>query len=385
MTATRAGWPKPARSGATEWALHADWVAGLAAWRMARLCRRRRPFRQRRRPLDRLSSSSPPAITGRRAPTPPAAVPQRVQARLADRRAAERDLLRPARPERARHSPAPCRARRLHRRGLARSVRSAQCPHRDRAHRDRRERSRRRSCSAIRPGSARRAEHEPLLHLAARLNLTGTQMWLAHNGPRGTRIDTHDRYPTPELAAGARLAGRPGPGLRPRPPGIELPPRRGEPGRRPRADAGPPRHRRRPDPLARHPRRSEPPVRSGHQHGIRPGLSRISARPARHRRPAAAGDRRLQCRPGADRRMECALRSERSSAVSSNRSLIGRRAATCRSCSATTGSTRSAPPIASPSRRALVAGLWPRFPGMQGPTAVRIEPRRSLTNAAGRD
>jgi soluble lytic murein transglycosylase-like protein len=28
----------------------------------------------------------------------------------------------------------------------------------------------------------------------------------------------------------------------------------------------------------------------------------------------------------------------------------------------------------SPSRRALVAGLWPRFPGLPGPTAVRIEP-----------
>ena len=40
-------------------------------------------------------------------------------------------------------------------------------------------------------------DHERLLHLAARLNLTGTQMYLAYNGPRGMRIDTHDRYPTP--------------------------------------------------------------------------------------------------------------------------------------------------------------------------------------------
>jgi hypothetical protein len=38
----------------------------------------------------------------------------------------------------------------------------------------------------------------------------------------------------------------------------------------------------------------------------------------------------------------------------------------------------------SPSRRALAAGLWPRFPGMPGATAVRIEPRRSQT-AMGRD
>jgi soluble lytic murein transglycosylase-like protein len=38
----------------------------------------------------------------------------------------------------------------------------------------------------------------------------------------------------------------------------------------------------------------------------------------------------------------------------------------------------------SPSRRALAAGLWPRFPGLSGPTAVRIEPRRRQT-AAGQD
>jgi soluble lytic murein transglycosylase len=41
------------------------------------------------------------------------------------------------------------------------------------------------------------SQHEALLHLAARLNLTSAQMWLAHNGPRGFRTDTHDRYPLP--------------------------------------------------------------------------------------------------------------------------------------------------------------------------------------------
>ena len=39
--------------------------------------------------------------------------------------------------------------------------------------------------------------HEALIHLAARLNLTGTQMYLSHNGPRGSRFAPHDRYPTP--------------------------------------------------------------------------------------------------------------------------------------------------------------------------------------------
>ncbi len=32
----------------------------------------------------------------------------------------------------------------------------------------------------------------------------------------------------------------------------------------------------------------------------------------------------------------------------------------------------------STSRRALAAGLWPRFPGLPGPAAVRIEPSRDM-------
>lgn len=41
-------------------------------------------------------------------------------------------------------------------------------------------------------------EHVALVHLAARLNLTGLQMYLAHNGPRGARVARHDRYPAPD-------------------------------------------------------------------------------------------------------------------------------------------------------------------------------------------
>ncbi|KIU01725.1 hypothetical protein QU38_00140, partial [Staphylococcus aureus] len=40
------------------------------------------------------------------------------------------------------------------------------------------------------------------------------------------------------------------------------------------------------------------------QHGDRPVLSRAAARPALHRRPAAQGDRLLQCRPHAGRQLE---------------------------------------------------------------------------------
>jgi soluble lytic murein transglycosylase-like protein len=46
----------------------------------------------------------------------------------------------------------------------------------------------------------RPGEHEALIQVAARLNLTGTQMWLAHNAPRGVTVDPLARYPLPEWA-----------------------------------------------------------------------------------------------------------------------------------------------------------------------------------------
>lgn len=40
-------------------------------------------------------------------------------------------------------------------------------------------------------------DHAALIHLAARLNLTAAQMYLAHNGPQGARFGPAERYPTP--------------------------------------------------------------------------------------------------------------------------------------------------------------------------------------------
>jgi soluble lytic murein transglycosylase len=40
-------------------------------------------------------------------------------------------------------------------------------------------------------------DHAHLIHLAARLNLTTAQMYLSHNGPRGSRFGPAERYPTP--------------------------------------------------------------------------------------------------------------------------------------------------------------------------------------------
>ena len=44
----------------------------------------------------------------------------------------------------------------------------------------------------------RPAEHDALLHLAADLNLTATQYWLAHHAPRGASVNAAARYPRPD-------------------------------------------------------------------------------------------------------------------------------------------------------------------------------------------
>lgn len=41
-------------------------------------------------------------------------------------------------------------------------------------------------------------DHEALVHLAARLSLPATQLWLAHNGPPGARPSVMARYPAPD-------------------------------------------------------------------------------------------------------------------------------------------------------------------------------------------
>lgn len=45
-------------------------------------------------------------------------------------------------------------------------------------------------------GDAR--DHDALVHLASDLNLPGTQVWLAHNVPSGSRINMAARYPAPD-------------------------------------------------------------------------------------------------------------------------------------------------------------------------------------------
>lgn len=184
-----------ARQGPTEWALHADWVAGLAAWRMGDCAAAASHFGT----VAARSSDIELAAAGHywtaRADTA-CGHPERVQARLQtaarygetfygllaqsalgvrrtpgrlDPLSEEEWRVLSARP----NVRAAVAVAELGDNGLASDLIRHQA----------------------RIGGS--SDHERLLHLAARLNLTATQMWLAHNGPRGQRTDMHDRYPSP--------------------------------------------------------------------------------------------------------------------------------------------------------------------------------------------
>ncbi|WP_129792673.1 lytic transglycosylase domain-containing protein [Sphingosinicella sp. CPCC 101087] len=226
-------------------------------------------------------------------------------------------------------------------------------------------------------------QHEALLHLASRLNLTAAQMWLAHNGPRGARADTHDRYPSPSWQpnrgwrvdqalvfahalqesnfrpdavspAGARGLMQVMPGT-----ANQMARARGE--------------------TANIAQLNHPGVNMEYgqtylewlrdQPGTGGLLPRVIA-------AYNAGPRPIS---------EWAVRFDQSDPLLFIESIPY-------------WETRGYVPIvlrnywvyeeraadASPSRRALAAGLWPRFPGMPGPTAVRIDSRRGQT-AMGQD
>ena len=224
-------------------------------------------------------------------------------------------------------------------------------------------------------------QHESLLHLTAHLNLTSAQMWLAHNGPRGARTETHDRYPSPNWRpqrgwrvdqalvfahalqesnfrpeavspAGARGLMQVMPGT-----AQQMARSRGE-------VAG---------------SLNEPSVNIEYgqtylewlrdQPGTGGLLPRVIAAYNAGPRPISEWNTRfdqsdpllfIESIPYWETRGYVPI-------VLRNYWIYEERAAT-----------------ESSSRRALAQGLWPRFPGMSGASAVRIEPRRSRT-AMGRD
>lgn len=184
-----------ARRGVTEWALHAEWVAGLAAWRMEDCRAAAEHFGNVADRSGDVELSAAGHYWAARADTA-CGHPERVQARLRNaarsnetfygliaqsalgirQRSADLDAFSAddwQALSNLRNVRAAVALAEIGENGLASDLIRHQA----------------------RIGSQR--DHERLLHLAGRLNFTGTQMWLAHNGPRGARTETHDRYPAP--------------------------------------------------------------------------------------------------------------------------------------------------------------------------------------------
>ncbi|MGZ8361757.1 MAG: lytic transglycosylase domain-containing protein [Allosphingosinicella sp.] len=226
-------------------------------------------------------------------------------------------------------------------------------------------------------------QHEALLHLAARLNLTSAQMWLAHNGPRGMRTATHDRYPSPSW--------RPMRGWRVDQ-ALVFAHALQESNFRPEAVS---------------------PAGARGLMQVRPGTAGDMAR-ARGETVTAAQLNQPSVNIEYGQAYLEFLRDQPAIGGLLPRVIAAYNAGP-QPISVWTArfdqsdpllfiesipywETRGYVPIVlrnywiyeernadqSPSRRALAAGLWPRFPGMSGPTAVRIDPRRGQT-AMGRN
>lgn len=220
-------------------------------------------------------------------------------------------------------------------------------------------------------------DHAALIHLAARLNLTATQMYLAHNGPQGARFGPAERYPTPSWrptrgwrvaealvyahalqesqfrpevtsAAGAR-------GL------LQVRPGTAGDTARSRGEDFSPASLYEPNTNLEYGQSYLEYLRdySGTGGLLPKVIASYNAGPA----PIAAWNSRydqsdpllyIESIPYWETRGYVPL-------ILRNYWIYEDR-----------GADRS------PSRRALAAGLWPRFPGLPGPTAVRLEPRRDV-------
>ena len=185
-----------ARVGMGEWAVQADWVAGLAAWRQHEYEAATQAFAnvaQRARDSDMMAAGLFWAARADLA----AGHPEKVQARL---RTAARmpetfyGLLAggslgqalPARPETPVFAASDWSAL-SQRRNIRVAAALAEIGEYAMADTTLRHQAR--------IGDAR--DHEALLHLAARLNLPSAQIWLAQNGPAGTSMSMGSRYPAP--------------------------------------------------------------------------------------------------------------------------------------------------------------------------------------------
>jgi soluble lytic murein transglycosylase len=184
-----------ARTGPTEYALHADWVAGLAAWRMGDYAAAAAHFGTVAARSTDVEFAAAGHYWAARADTA-GAHPERVQARL---RAAARisetfyGLLAQSALG-MRQPPADMET------FTAEDWRALSGLSNARAAIALAEVGETQLAADLIRHQARignPGDHRHLIHLAARLNLTSTQMYLSHNGPRGSHFGPAERYPTP--------------------------------------------------------------------------------------------------------------------------------------------------------------------------------------------
>jgi len=188
---------KAARGGSGEWALHAEWVAGLAAWRMG----------------DCNAASQSFSTVAARTGDPELVAAGNYWAARADMKCGRPQSVQPRLQNAARVKETFYGLLAASALGIKSQGFSGLHDYRDAEWRPIAHKPNVRAALALaeigeqgladelirhqaRIGGA--ADHDKLLHLAADLNLAGTQFWLAHNAPRGTSVNPAARYPKPD-------------------------------------------------------------------------------------------------------------------------------------------------------------------------------------------
>jgi soluble lytic murein transglycosylase-like protein len=184
-----------ARSGPTEYALHADWVAGLAAWRMGDYAAAAAHFDTVGARSTDVEFSAAGHYWAARADTA-GAHPERVQARLRTAARMSETFYGLLAQSALGMRQAPANMETF----TAEDWRALSGLSNVRAAIALAEIGETQLAADLVRHQARighPGDHRHLIHLAARLNLTSTQMYLSHNGPRGSRFGPAERYPTP--------------------------------------------------------------------------------------------------------------------------------------------------------------------------------------------
>jgi soluble lytic murein transglycosylase-like protein len=188
---------KAARGGSGEWSLHAEWVAGLASWRMG----------------DCNAASQSFSTVAARTRDPELIAAGHYWAARADMKCGRPHGVQPKLQNAARMKETFYGLLAASALGIKTHNYSGLHDYRDAEWRDVAHKPNVRAALALveigehgladefirhqaRIGGP--ADHDKLLHLAADLNLASTQFWLAHNAPRGASVNPAARYPKPD-------------------------------------------------------------------------------------------------------------------------------------------------------------------------------------------